>query len=204
LIPNERGIPMKISFFKTPFFVTLLLLCPMIGLAQQKTIERYDGSHWKQWNAIHKLSFIEGLQSGAHYVVDCNIDHAKYAGDNFTPQKGAEIFLVSLTEKKESFTRQETELLMEYAAYLETSKLDKYYIADITVRQIVDGLETFYFDPKNQKIKISDALYLAKKQIQGASSEEIEVLSQWLRSDPDPKKRYYKDKDGKRRSISFP
>ena len=62
------------------------------------------------------------------------------------------MFLVSLTEKKESFTRQETELLMEYAAYLETSKLDKYYIADIPVRQIVDGLETFYFDPKNQTV----------------------------------------------------
>jgi len=112
--------------------------------------------------------------------------------------------LVSLTGKKETFTRQEMESLMEYAAYLETSKLDKYYVADTTGKQIVDGLETFYFEPKNQKIKIKDAVYLVKKQIQGASSEEIEVLCQWLRSDPDPKKRYYKDKDGKMKSISFP
>jgi len=173
-------------------------------MAQQKTIEGYDGIDWKKWNAMHKLSFIEGFQSAARYVIDYSIDHAKYAGDNFTPQKGAEMFLVSLTEKKETFTRQEMELLMEYAAYLETSKLDKYYVADATGRQIVDGLETFYFDFKNQKIKISDAVYLVKKQIQGTSPEEIEVLCQWLRSDPDPKKRYYKDKDGKMKSISFP
>jgi len=196
---------MKIPFFKTSLFViTLLFLSPVIGMAQQKTIEGYDGTDWKKWNAMHKLSFIEGFQSGARYVVDYSIDHAKYAGDNFTPQKGAEMFLVSLTEKKETFTRQEMELLMEYAAYLETSKLDKYYVADATGRQIVDGLETFYFDFKNQKIKISDAVYLVKKQIQGTSPEEIEVLCQWLRSDPDPKKRYYKDKDGKMKSISFP
>jgi len=196
---------MKIPFFKTSLFViTLLLLCPGIGIAQQKTIEGYDGTDWKKWNAMHKLSFIEGFLSGARYVVDYNIDHAKYAGDNFTPQKGAEMFLVSLTEKKETFTRQEMELLMEYAAYLEISKLDKYYVADTTGRQIVDGLETFYFDFKNQKIKISDAIYLVRKQIQGTPPEEIEVLCEWLRSDPDPKKRYYKDKDGKMKSISFP
>ena len=167
LIPEERGIPMKITFFKTSLFVTLLLLCPIIGLAQQKAIERYDGSDWKQWNAIHKLSFIEGFLSGAHYIVDNNIGHAKYAGENFTPQKGAEKFLLSLIEKKETFTRQEMELLMEYAAYLETSKLDKYYVADTTVRKIVDGLDTFYFDSKNQKIKISDAVYLVKKKYRG-------------------------------------
>ncbi|MGD0625712.1 MAG: hypothetical protein ABSB32_13450 [Thermodesulfobacteriota bacterium] len=195
---------MKISIFKTPFLITLLLLCPAMGIAQQKTIEMYDGSDWENWSATHKLYFIEGFLSGAHYIIDFHMGHTHYAGDKFTPQKGFEFYLSTIGEEKKTFTREEMELLMEYAAYEEKSDLGKYYVADITLGQIVDGLNTFYGDFKNRRIRISDAVYVVKKQIQGASSEEIEVLCQWLRSDRDAKKQFYKDKDGKMRYIPFP
>jgi hypothetical protein len=167
-------------------------------------IEDMDGNDWRQWTPPNKFSFIGGFLSGAHYVITYNIGHIKYGAENFTPEKGGEIYLASFDEKKKTFTRQEVQLLMEYAAYSETSVLGNYSVGNTTTGQISDGLDSFYGDFKNRKIKISDALYVVKKQIHGASSEEIEMLCQWLRSDRDPGKRFYKDKDGKGKYITFP
>ena len=195
---------MKVLFLKILFLITLLFLPPLSASAQQKPIIDIDGNNWRQWAPQQKSSFLEGFISCAHYVITYNKDHIKYAGEEFTPKKGSEIYLASLDEKKKTFTRQEMQLLMEYAAFSETSVLGNYSVANITLGQISDGLDSFYRDPNNRKIKISDAIYVVKRQNQGASSEELEMLCQWLRSDRAPDKRYYTDKDGKKKFLYFP
>lgn len=195
---------MKALFLKVLFLITLLFLAPLSGSAQQKTIEDNDGNDWRGWVPQHKISFIMGFIAGAHYVITYNIDNTKYGGENFTPQKGSEIYLSFFDAKKKTFTRQEVELLMEYGAYSQVIALGKYSVGNIIIGQILDGLDSFYGDFKNRKIKISDAIYVVKKQIQGASSEEVEMLCQWLRSDRSSDKRFYTDKDGKTQLIYFP
>jgi hypothetical protein len=82
--------------------------------------------------------------------------------------------------------------------------LYSYGIIEITNGQLVEGLNAFYNDFKNKQVKIWDAIYVVKKQIKGASTEEIEAVLQFLRVDKDYKNLPYTDKDGKRKCATFP
>jgi hypothetical protein len=63
-----------------------------------------------------------------------------------------------------------------------SQKLGKYLFTDMTIRQIIDGLDTFYYDFKNRSIPVVLGIYVVKKQIKGASQDDIEKILIWLRS----------------------
>ncbi len=77
-------------------------------------------------------------------------------------------------------------------------------IYKITIGQIVEGLDVLYSDFKNRNIKINDAIYVVKRQIEGASEEHIEAMLQYLRSGKKTEKLMYKDSDGNTIYIVFP
>ena len=84
------------------------------------------------------------------------------------------------------------------------NQLVQYYLGKITVGQIINGLDVLYGDFKNKQIKLVYAVYIVKKQINGASSEEIEAILQYLRSNMDSSKLYFIDKDGKKKKVDLP
>lgn len=76
---------------------------------------------------------------------------------------------------------------MEFARALREnmvlSNLDRFEIYNITVNQILDGLDKLYEDFKNRNIKISDGFYVVKGQIQGTPNEDIERILLYLRGE---------------------
>jgi len=107
--------------------------------------------------------------------------------------------------RKQRYSRDEVSLLLEREYRNSRERLTHYNIIGITNGQIVDGLNLFYDDFRNRQIKLTDAIYVIKKQILGASKEEIEAITEWLR-DPDRnyEKRRYKDKEGNLKFADWP
>lgn len=83
-------------------------------------------------------------------------------------------------------------------------QLVQYFIGNMSPGQIISGLDSLYGDFKNKQIKLIYAAYIVKKQINGASSEEIEAILQYLRSNMDSSKLYFIDKDGKKKKVDLP
>jgi len=121
--------------------------------------------------------------------VDDKCDHTKAE-----KMWGEYIFPKEINPKRKNiFSRNEIDLILCH----QDDDLKRYGLYEITVGQLVDGFDLLYSDFKNKQIVMRDAIYVVKKQIKGASPEEIEALLQYLRSDNDPHKLVYTDKNGK-------
>lgn len=105
---------------------------------------------------------------------------------------------------KNTFSRKEVALLLGYSIESSNNHLYRYSTMGTTNAQFVEGIDAFYGDFKNKQIKLSEAVYVVKKQIKGASPDEIEAILQFLRSDGDLKKLWYTDKDGKKKYADYP
>jgi len=82
------------------------------------------------------------------------------------------------------------------------SQLQKYCLYNISVRQLVDGLDAFYQDFRNRDIKIGDAIYIVKRQIIGEDEEVIKRIIKYLKT-KNPLYMFY-EKNGQIYPINFP
>lgn len=48
----------------------------------------------------------------------------------------------------------------------------------VTSQQLSDGLDAFYLDPKNRRILVADAVWVAANDIAGTSKKKMEELLQ--------------------------
>lgn len=84
-----------------------------------------------------------------------------------------------------------------------------YVITDMTLEQLIDGIDILYSDFKNRSVFLVDAIYVVNKQIKGTSQDDIEKILLWLRSggkwENKDKFLTVKDAEGKViKIISFP
>jgi len=68
--------------------------------------------------------------------------------------------------------------------------LNKITLAGITIGQIMDGMNDFYNDFSNRRIKMADAIYIVKMQIKGEDPELIDTQIRYLKMQPLDKKMY--------------
>jgi hypothetical protein len=193
---------MKRSFF---FLILFLLISPFCVYAEKEDITDFDGNTWQTWTALQNFNFISGFISAGHYLIKNNIQTQE---EGYESAQGAGIYLsYALPDEKKpknTFSRKEVFLLWGSIKEDFNMQLYKYAIIGITNGQIVDGLNILFTDFKNRQIKLDDAIYVIKKQIKGAPTEEIEAILQFLRADKDRNKLWYIDKGGKRKYILFP
>lgn len=178
---------------------------PGIASADKQDISTMDGTDWAEWTMLQKHSFISGFIAGSAYVLRNNIQPQD---DKYDSDKASKMFWVYWVpddkKPKNTFSRNEVSLLLGNQAEGLNASLYRYAIIEITNGQLVEGLNAFYSDFKNKQIKLSDAVYVVKKQVKGASAEDIETVLQFLRADKDYKKLTYTDKDGKKKWATFP
>jgi len=192
---------------KKSIFVLIVFLStfPLYLHAERQDVSKFDGNDWNEWQVFRKYNFISGFIAGTAYVVEYNMQTQE---ENYDSDKASEIFVsyVWPDEKKPKnlFSRKEISLLLGNTKEAFNSSLFRYMILGITNDQIVDGLNLLYTDFKNRQIKLTDAIYVVKKQIRGASPEEIEAILLYLRAEKDYKKLFYTNKEGKRNYASFP
>lgn len=63
-------------------------------------------------------------------------------------------------------------------------KWERISVKNITVGQVKDGIDAFYKDFSNRRIKIIDAIYVVKMQIEGKNSELINAQIRYLKMQP--------------------
>ena len=187
--------------------VILIVLVPLLSVAQEKTdVSKYDGNSWRSMDYSTRLAFISGFMLGSWSVNSgCQMSENLFMkeGSGYTEAKGLKVLTDYWTPKKQ-YTKEEVGLLLEGRMRMFNSYLDKYGIIGITNDQIVDGLNKFYEDFRNRGILLTQAIYVVKKQIKGASPEEIDAVCEYLRSDYDFRKLPYKTKDGTINYATFP
>jgi|GEM_PF-1414513 len=197
---------------KFVFFALLTLLLPIISFAETKDLSEIDGNEWRTWEKLSKLRFVSGFMLGSMYVVFENMpSEGMYVKLGYDTKRVSELYWSDFmgfkvgTKKKEQFSREEASLLLERERRTRKEDLSKYLIIGITNIQIFDGLDLFYNDFRNRQIKLPEAVFVVKKQIHGASKEEIEAITEWLRTpDRDFGKLQFKDKDGNVKYADFP
>jgi hypothetical protein len=189
-----------------------IFLLPIFSFAEINDVSDIDGNVWRTWEISRRYNFISGFILGTLYVVDKNIS----LDETFDKDKSWKAYLAYVGFENDSegnwkeinkvlFSKDEATQILKYERQERTVSLLRYQIVGITNSQIVDGLNLFYSDFRNRQIKISEAIYVIRKQVQGASAEEIEAISEWLRTlGRDYMKLQYKDKSGKLKFATFP
>jgi len=64
------------------------------------------------------------------------------------------------------------------------TKTEELQLINITVGQLKDGIDKFYEDFANRRIKLVDAVYIVKMQIKGVRPDLIEAQTRYLRMQP--------------------
>lgn len=192
--------------------IAILVLLPTICYAQKEDIGDFGGNTWLTWTTVEKISFLRGFISASGYITSEASGSTYYcslvASTEYNADKAQNVWNIYYDtgkKNKATFTRQDVSLILDSEILSRNESLSKFGIYRITVGQVNEGLNLFYNDFKNKQIKLPSAAHVVKKQIEGASSEEIEALVQWLRGGgKDFTKRYYVDKEGKKKYATFP
>lgn len=136
----------------------LLLICLLVTLPSLSTAEdgRRDGNWWNIQDQSARASYIVGFFDGM------------ILGQRFS-------YWSFFKNKKMNACSEK--VLDSYNEY--NSK----YFNNVTNVQIVDGLNSFYADYRNRKIKIADAVWLVVNGIAGTSQKELDTMTEsWRRN----------------------
>lgn len=166
----------------------LLVLIAFSSRQVYADIGEENGNDWLKLNEQSRVYYITGFVNGSGYVVGNN---------NFKLQRSDEVAVAhkevmsSITVASKTKTKVCLNVVdvLNYSLHerglaldIKADAISKYSIPKITIRTLLDGLESFYNDFKNRNIKISDAIYVVKKQVNGDSPVAIENIILYLRS----------------------
>lgn len=178
-------------------------------------ISSFDGNEWRGHEETFKLGYAYGYISACNYVTFYNqsmsFETSFGSWSSEKQQQGLEAFdrLVSLRYSADSMTKLisplDCWLAILHDGTVNNAYRSHYSIMEISVGQIVDGLDELYNDFKNRSIKVTDAVYVVKKQIQGASQREIDLILRYLRGGKEARTIIFVENgQGKSERIEFP
>jgi hypothetical protein len=176
--------------------IVLLVCFVSPGYAQVTDVFQFSGHEWVRWDVQSKYGFIGGFIAGGAYVAIGS--QTEMINKPLGGKAGS-------SERVDSSDHKD--VISTLIMYLQDDKekdLTRYFIKGITSDQIVKGLDMLYRNQHHRNIKVVDAIYLVRKQLEGASPEEINATIEYLMSGKDIKKLHYTDKEGKFQAVIFP
>jgi hypothetical protein len=189
----------------------------VLSAASASASAQATGNDWIQWDASRKAAYIEGIISGSSSVASNSIVPASLFPNGPIRQRAETVwqsasneFKQALSSQKAPPTKYNAADMMLYSMFDGLKKNSLYERAMIKTSPdaIVQGLNQLFNDAKNRIIKLNDATYLVKKQIEGAPEEDIQALLPYLRGEePVPAGWIVPIKDpktGKVRVVEFP
>ena len=169
---------------KTIFCVCLIIFLARCGYGATGDTRDLNGYDWQKSDSSENDAFVLGFMIGSCYVVEENMDELNQSLMKDATEKGEKV-----SEFLEGAVFQEK---------IRNSILQRFSFYNITAGQIVDGIDILYKDFKNKGIRILDAIYVVKRQIEGTSPEDIEKILIYLRSNYENREPLItRDKNGK-------
>lgn len=191
---------------KKILLILILISIPLVSRAEIIDPLEYNGNDWKVWDGNRKSNYITGFMVGSGYVIAKN---QFYSSVSFDQEKATSLWIETMStsaQKQKAYKADDVRLVVFREAEFIRSSLSNLLIVNISSGQIIDGLDILYKDFKNRNILLADAIYVIKKQITGSSTEDIERILLYLRSDrkEDGHLRIKDEKGSIIRTISFP
>jgi len=151
----------------------ILILCILIfsiifiseASAEEKGVLEVDGTDWRSYPYSCRLAYIHGFITGG-WVVENELNY--YISENKLYYYMHRLGKRTLKLSTENYNKI----------------LNRTNLAGITIAQISDGMNVFYNDFSNRKIKIVDAIYIVKMQIKGENPELIDSQIRYLKMQP--------------------
>ncbi len=140
---------------KKIFLITLTMLISAATFAIADNLSEDNGNNWIGWPQSQKLAYIGGFVVGAAYVSGYgqgSISFCSLEGQEYDQEKALKVW--DSFFKKNSFRKHEVSLLVDSVTAINSKSLSKFGIYKITVKQIVEGLDSFYYDFKNKKTPV--------------------------------------------------
>lgn len=127
----------------------IILFCFVVCIANvfAQSDDRRDGNYWNELPENEKYKYVTGFFDGLEL------------GNRFS--------YWGMDSSKHDCLAEAIASFREYG--------NKYF-KDVTNIQIVDGLNEFYKDYRNRKIKIIDSIWLISNSIAGMSEQEIQTM----------------------------
>ena len=144
-----------------------LMILTSITLAQgqiQRDIGEQDGTSWIDQSDALKFGFVSGFLTGIFLMRDKALVEMIH-------HRAEDVYKKSPPTVKRI-----------WSSAIETAESLSLY--EITVGQIKDGLDAFYNDFSARKIKLVDAIYIVKMQINGLSPDLINAQIRYLKMQP--------------------
>lgn len=156
--------------------IFLILFWPFICVAGEESLANENGHDWRTWSQSRQVAYVAGFMVGA---------------------LAATANSVSQIPSCSSQTQEDRKALIERIIATNIA-------SDITTSQIVDGLNRLYGDFKNQNIKIYDAFFVVRNQINGWNPKQTEAALLYLRSGYDVSKLVFINDNGNEEFLKFP
>ena len=135
------------------FLVCVLFALPVLSAAEEN---RRDGNWWLEQDRLTRSLYVIGFFDG----MDLGHNFSYWA---FSKDKNMADCMIKVGDS--------------YAEYI--SK----YFKNVTNRQIVDGLDSFYTDFRNRRILVSNAVWLVVNAIAGTPQESLDrMIENWRRN----------------------
>ncbi len=132
----------------------IILMCAPIS--RNDVSDRRDGNWWRDLSKIEKFTYVTGLFDGMDL--------------------GNEFSYWGIMEKD----KQDSAASKAIASY--GDHMDK-YLKNVTNSQVADGLDAFFSDYRNRRIKTSDAVWLVLNEISGTSDAEMQkMIESWRKN----------------------
>jgi len=164
----------------------------LFAIVSTSAAAEWTGTDWNGWTKERKVMFLDGFVAGSHWVASNSIapffipdetirDYARKLWE----QSNAEYSRATENPKQKfppKYNAGEVMLIMMYDSYQKNPLFERTIITN-PVQQISDRLDTIFREPRNQKIAVSNAIYLAKKIIGGLPVEDMNILLPYLRGE---------------------
>jgi hypothetical protein len=159
----------KRAFCLWSLIIFIGITFPSFLKSQSKSLMAQDGSDWitgrkDEFERFHLLGLIGGIIMGT--------DVAQQETEG-----GIEVAIVSLKAANAN------EHMIDLVKHTK-DRLGMVQIVGITIGQIADGVDIYYNDFANRRIKIIDAIYVVKMQIEGQDPDLIQAQTRFLRMPP--------------------
>lgn len=172
--------------------LTLVLMLILAGSSVYADQRRWDGYWWESTSEDAKIGYVTGLADGTDMMLSA-IDG--WAGWTWLPESfkkesrtpipqltgKAKEYFENLTEVEKKHYRAAEKLIFllnekakEVMTTLYSYEKREHGLYGLTFGQLVAGLDEFYKDFRNKQIKVRDAIYVVKMQLEGMPEEAVQ------------------------------
>ena len=187
-----------------PILALSAAFCLIVATVTATPAADLDGVMWKSWSQATKKIFLAGFMTATDYISLRQVP--SYLGDNKTITIARYSDYTDVAHnRRERYSADEVTSLLNFVRHEQYNDLKRYKLSTLPMDELIQGIDRFYGEYRNNGIKITDSFYFLKRKLDGATEEELQAVLNHLRT-PDTKAAeiVFTDRRGELGVATFP